>query len=83
MPILSGFNDVAYIEEARQNVLRRITERDANFPEYRPVEPWTKITKAYNYVFDLLAESFRRIRLHGHIRPRGEEDQGTSALPFR
>jgi hypothetical protein len=64
MPLLSGTDAVKRIEQARNIIIRQLAERDAQFPEFGPVFPWTLVNRAQSYVFDLPAEALRRVRLH-------------------
>jgi hypothetical protein len=63
MPFLNG-TDVDRIEQARKHIVAQIAERNDQYPAFGPVFPWTLVNRAQSYVFDLPAESLRRIRLH-------------------
>jgi hypothetical protein len=75
MPFLAGV-DVDRIEQARKHILAQISERNDRFPTFGPVFPWTLVNRAQSYVFELPAESLRRIRLHADAMNgiRGSEE---------
>jgi hypothetical protein len=64
MPILAASDCTERIEEVRRAVVAQIQERNSRFPDKKPVFPWTLVTAAYSYLYELPAKSLRQIRLH-------------------